>query len=110
MRQGITTRYIGPSNAKGSRIKALARKRDSLGAEMSLTKQYGYGDTEEEHASAAKALAEKLGWHGLWVGGGKPEEDGFQFVNIGSEAFCDTPHTSDVFGRYGRDWFYVAKA
>lgn len=110
MRQGITTKYIGPSNVRGSRVKAIARKRDSLGSEMALTVPYGYGDTEEEHCKAAKALAAKLGWSGLWIGGGNVDENGYVFVNAGTEASLPYILTYMANSEYeNRDWFYVAR-
>lgn len=111
MRQGITTRYLGPTNSRGSRIKALARKgdRDRGWQEMSHTRSYQYGDTGEEHTLAAKELATKLGWSGLWIGGGKPEEDGYQYVNTGALLWDHaTPHPSGALGKEDADWFYVA--
>lgn len=116
MRQGINTRYLGPTNARGSRIKATARKASALGKEMSHTQQYGYGNTEEEHTSAAKALATKLGWVGTWVGGGTPDENGFHYVNLGNTALPQRTHGEDASGRYmpeglreGVDFFYVER-
>lgn len=105
MRQGISTRYMGPTNNRGSRIKALARKRDSIGKEMSHTRSYSYDDTETEHCRAAQELAAKLGWSGLWVGGGKPEEDGFQFVNIGQTGTINQAEFKE-----GKDWFFIPRA
>jgi len=109
MRQGISTRYIGPTNTKASRIKAIARKADGFGKEMSLTVPYGYGDTEAEHTAAAQALADKLGWHGLWIGGGTPSEDGFQYVNlfVGPDTDLEV-HMGNLYSlREGRDYFTV---
>ena len=108
MRQSITTRYVGPTNSRGSRIKAIARKRDGIGPELSATVPYGHGNTEEEHCKGAKACAEKLGWSGLWIGGGNLDENGYVFVNVGF-------HVSDIMrckgnlGTEGRDWFYIER-
>lgn len=110
MRQGISTRYLGPTHSRGSRIKALARKANGFGAEMSHTRSYGYGDTEEEHTGAAHELAEKLGWSGLWIGGGTPSEDGFQYVNLNVGPDTDlSVHMGNLYSlREGRDWFFIA--
>jgi hypothetical protein len=103
MRQGITTKFLGPTNSRGSRIKAIARKASSMGAEMSHTRPYQYEGAEKEHALAAKELAEKLGWSGLWIGGGNVSEDGYVFVNLPSVSAGPLPYaTEDV------DWFVVA--
>ena len=92
MRQGITTQYRGPTNFRGSRIKALARKRDSIGGEMSLTVPYSHGDANEEHCKAAKALAVKLGWSGFWVAGGAPDGRGNMYVNLGNAVPAQRVH------------------
>lgn len=113
MRQGISTRYIAPGNVRGSRVKAIARKRSNLGAEMSHTESYQHGSSDEEHTRAAKILATKLGWAGLWVAGGKPEEDGNQYVNIGREGAAgglieaQRDRYAREFGVEDSDWFYV---
>ncbi len=61
--QAITTKYFGPSNVKGSRIKATAQA-GSLTVSKDDSLNY-----EDAHLAAAKAFAQKLGWHGSWVGG-----------------------------------------
>ncbi|MFL6728099.1 MAG: hypothetical protein ACJ8FS_16530 [Sphingomicrobium sp.] len=108
MRQSITTKYIGPSNVRGSRIKATARKRSSLGAEMSVTVPYGYGSTEKEHCKAARTLAAKLQWRGLWLGGGNVDENGYVFVNAQTDASLPYALTYMVDAeKENRDWFYI---
>ena len=74
MSQGIETKYFGPSNTKGSRIKASAWA-------GSVTVGYDYAlDTEDNHANAAMALAQKLGWGGDYVCGGNVKGNGYLFV------------------------------
>ncbi len=114
MRQGITTRYLGPTNSRGSRIKATARKadRNNNWPEMSLTVSYAYaGGSDTEHCKAAQALATKLGWSGLWIAGGKPEEDGNMYVNLHVGPDTDLQvHMSNLYSLHeGSDWFYVAE-
>lgn len=106
MRQSITTRYIGPTNSRGSRIKAVARKRSASFPEQGLSVPYGYGNTEEEHCKGAKALAEKLGWSGLWVGGGNEREDGYVFVSLPGTYSRDWVQRF-IPGTEGRDWFHI---
>lgn len=105
MAQGIWTKYLG-----NGRVKATARTRNSWGggeAEMALRWNYDHAlDTEANHAAAAKALAAKLGWAGLWHGGGRPDSAGYMFVNIAS-AYEGAPRES--MGREGSDWFYVER-
>lgn len=108
MRQGIVTKYLGPSNFRGSRIKALARKKDSWGAEMALTDHYASAmSSEENHARVAQLLATKLEWSGLWVAGGSPDNTGNMYVNV-CDAYEGAP--TDSIGREGKDWFYVPAA
>lgn len=56
--QAIQTKYLGPTNARGSRIKATC-------AAGSLTIGYPYElSGQAVHRKAAEALAVKLGWTG----------------------------------------------
>ena len=74
MRQAIQTRYFGPGNVRGSRIKAFAEA-------GSVTVSYDYAlNASENHLAAAKALASKLQWDGTWVGGALPNSSGYAFV------------------------------
>lgn len=104
MRQSITTKYLGPTNARGSRIKAIARKRSRLGAEMSVTVPYDWGSVEHEHCRAACILAKRLGWSGLWIGGGNVDENGYVYVNV---ADWTAKPVFDSRMVEGADWFYV---
>lgn len=112
MRQGITTRYLGPTNSRGSRIKAVARKASSWGPEMSLTEPRAYQlNTDEDHTRVAKLLAAKLGWDGLFIAGGKPEEDGNMYVNMGvpEKVIAEMIALGDLdrMGKQDKDWFWV---
>jgi hypothetical protein len=61
--QAIRTRYHGPSDFKGSRINAKCE-----GATVSMP--YNHGLTlQDNHAEAARQLADKLGWVGIYHGG-----------------------------------------
>lgn len=54
--QAIETRYLGPTNARGSRIRAKA-------AAGSLTVSYDHAlNSAANHKAAAVALANKFGW------------------------------------------------
>jgi hypothetical protein len=79
--QAIVTKFIGPSNVKGSRVKAKA-------AAGSLTLHWDHSlNGDDNHTKAAKALAEKLAWGGVWFGGGMPDGSGNVFVTVlGCEA------------------------
>ena len=74
--QAITTKYIGPSNTRGSRIKAMA-------AAGSITVHYDDSlSPQQAHAKAAEALANKFGWRGTWFQGGLPDDRGYAFVSL----------------------------
>jgi hypothetical protein len=74
--QAIETRYLGPTNTKGGRIKATAWA-------GSVTVGYDYAlDVQENHKAAADALIAKLGWTGTFAQGGNVKGDGYYFVNV----------------------------
>jgi hypothetical protein len=73
MRQAIVTTYHGPTNTRGSRVKAKA---DAGSIWWNWDHALGI---ERNHRMAALNLAEKLGWSGHWVGGGLPGS-GYVFV------------------------------
>lgn len=67
MRQSITTKYIPPSNYKGSRI--------SVRSSGGIRRIYKWDDrlnSDQNHAAAARKLIEEMGWNqvtGAWVPG-----------------------------------------
>jgi hypothetical protein len=70
MLQAIQTRYFGPGNVEGSRIKATSAS--------GITATVGYDhalNADENHASAARMLKAKLDWKGTMVGGALPNGD-----------------------------------
>jgi hypothetical protein len=72
--QAIVTKYIGPSNIRGSRVKATA-------AAGSVTLHWDSSlNSDDNHARAAEALATKYGWRGNWYGGGMPDGRGNVYV------------------------------
>lgn len=72
--QAITTKYFGAGNVKGSRVKATA-------AAGSVTIPYDDSlNSENAHAAAAQALANKFGWIGKYYIGGMPDDRGYVFV------------------------------
>ena len=74
MYQAITTKYLGPTNVRGSRIKATA-------AAKSITVDYDDAlNSADNHACAALNLAHQLQWGGRWYGGGSPDGAGYCFV------------------------------
>jgi hypothetical protein len=79
--QAITTRYIGPTNTRGSRVKATA-------AAGSITLDWDDGlNSDENHARAALALADKFKWRGAYYGGGLPDGCGNVYVHSDEPSF-----------------------
>jgi len=73
MRQAISTKFLGPTDSRGARVKAACEA-------GSLTAPWDYSlGIEANHAHAARDLAMKLGWAGHWYGGGLSGA-GFVFV------------------------------
>jgi hypothetical protein len=61
--QAIITKYFGPTNSRGSRIKATA-------AAGSVTISYPYELSGQAcHRAAAEALVQKMGWNDAHYGG-----------------------------------------
>jgi hypothetical protein len=74
--QAITTKYLGPTNTRGSRIKAKA-----AAGSVTIERDSSLG-IEENHARAAEALARKFKWHGKYYQGGMPDDCGYAFVCV----------------------------
>jgi hypothetical protein len=76
--QAITTKFLGATNTRGSRIKATC---DAGSVTISYPHELNY---REAHRKAAQALADKLGWntdsYGSLIGGGLPNNAGCVFV------------------------------
>jgi hypothetical protein len=77
--QAIVTKFLGPTNSRGSRIKATA-------SGGSITVSYDHRlNPEQNHDAACRALVAKLGWNtkhysAFWQRGGLPSEDGNCYV------------------------------
>lgn len=80
MRKAISTKYIGPTNFRGSRVKAFAE-----GGSSNTLEWDDALNSEQNHMEAAKALAAKMNWSGTWQGGGT--SSGYVFVNLDSDQF-----------------------
>lgn len=73
-RQSITTKYLPPTNSRGSRIKATCEA-------GSITVPYPYElSVQQGHSAACAALLAKLGWEGRYVGGSTAT--GYVFVEV----------------------------
>lgn len=81
MGQAIVTKYRGPTNTRGSRFIASAEAWREAGA-FRVTTPMDYAlNSEDNHTRAARALAEKRGWHGSWIGGVLPGGE-YVFVRV----------------------------
>ena len=79
MRQAIETRFAGPTNARGARVLVRAQA-----GRMTVSWDHALG-VDENHCAAAKAFAERWGWSGRWVGGGRADGTGNVFVWVDDE-------------------------
>lgn len=71
--KAISTKYIGPTNVRGSRIKAY----DSDNNQVTIGYPHELSG-EDVYRKAAEALRDKMGWTGELIGGGT--RDGYVFV------------------------------
>lgn len=85
--QAIETKYLGPTNTRGARIKAWCEA-------GSVVIPFSYsGPTQvEPHREAVEALARKLGWAGKWVLGGVK---GGGYVAVCVKTYGFTPGRKD---------------
>lgn len=84
MRQAIETKFLGPTNSRGARIRVKAQA-----GRMTVPWDHAF-DPQENHYAAALAFAGKRGWYGRisggtwppgrWVGGAKADDTGYVFV------------------------------
>lgn len=74
MSQAILTKYLGPTNTRGARVKAWCQA-DSLTVAWDDAL-----DVNANHELAARALARSLGWKGTLIGGGLPDGSGNAYV------------------------------
>lgn len=74
--QAITTRFLGPTYFKGSRVVAKA-------AAGRIIVDWDHRlNPEENHKAAAIALAKRLEWRGTWFGATLPDQN-HVFVCVG---------------------------
>ena len=97
MQQAIETKFYGPTNSSGSRIVAKAWA-------GSVKVHYNHAlNPDQNHLQAAKALADKMGWGGLWIGGGGAKGAGYVFVNAMSNPASIANADTLAIGREGFD-------
>lgn len=74
--QAIKTRYCGPTDTKGSRIRASCD-----GGSVSVPYDSAL-DTDANHYAAVKKLCDKLGWDAARFFGGNLATGGFAWVPV----------------------------
>ena len=87
MFQAITTKYLGPTNHRGARIKATCD-----GGSLTVSRDYALNGADN-HRQVATQLAESLGWlddRGTLtyrlVGGALPKSKGYAFVILAEDS------------------------
>ena len=76
MRQAIETKYLGPTNNRGARVKAMAQAGSVIVPwDHSL-------NVEDNHTVAAYTLAKKYGWVCEWEGGANAKGTGNVYVAV----------------------------
>lgn len=83
--QAIETKFLGPTNTKGARIKASAQAGTKI-----IPFDHGAG-TDGAHDRAAIALITRLGWWGVWARGSKADGTGNVYVCISRPRDIRTP-------------------
>ncbi len=63
--QVITTKFLGPTYARGSRIKASMAAMGTGNSSLTVAWDHEL-NVEGNHDRAARALAEKMEFHGIW--------------------------------------------
>lgn len=84
----IHTYYLGPTNLRGSRIKAVSSGRHAITLAWDDRQ-----NPEDNHKMAARMLIEKLGWgHHAWFSGGATEGGTVWVCALPDAglAFCDS--------------------
>lgn len=74
--QAIETKYLGPTNTRGSRIIARAQV-----GRISVPWDYALS-VDENLDAAARAFAAKWGWFGTWIRGARSDGKGNVYVAI----------------------------
>ncbi len=78
--QSIITRYLGPTNHRGARIRATTASGQALTVQIN----HSYSDGRC-HAEAALELCKRLEWSGELVSGGTRE--GYVFVFVSGDRY-----------------------
>jgi hypothetical protein len=90
--QAITTKFVGPTNHRGSRVTARAQA-----GKVTVSWDHAL-DIDANHDQAALALIRKFGWSGTWHRGGMPGGEGNVYV-CGSR-YSDETTEARIFDPY----------
>lgn len=77
----IETKFLGPTNFRGSRYKAFTRGKigDNRSPSIIIDADHRF-DYTKNHVAVAFALAKKLKWSGIWIEG--QTDNGSVFVRL----------------------------
>ena len=87
MRQAIETKYFGPTDHRGARVRVKTQ---------AFTRWVSWDhalDPQANHQIAANEAAASAGWPGPWVGGANSAGDGYVFVRL-PDTFVQLPEVS----------------
>ena len=74
--QAIETKYLGPTDRRGARVKATCEAR-------SVTRNWDHSlNVEQNHRAAAEHLQNLMDWSGRLVQGGNASGTGYCFVQL----------------------------
>jgi len=76
MRQAIVTKFLGPTNTKGSRVRAVCDA-----ASVTVGWDHRLNQAENHYAAMVK-LCNKLGWPRDRQGAGMPRNGGYCWVEV----------------------------
>jgi hypothetical protein len=95
--QAITTKFLGPTNNRGSRVKATCEAGSvTVGWDYGAGNGTGLSDVEANHDRAALALIRKMGWDGSWVRGGMRNGNVYVCIKRAAHVGYKTPHPQAV--------------
>lgn len=89
----IVTRYLGPTNTRGSRIVV-----ESYSSRKVVPYDHS-SNSETAHAKAALALILERGWGGTWIMGGTRKGWAFVQRSDGGRATIMSPYTNTSIAR-----------
>lgn len=103
MSTAIHTRYLMPTARRAARIKAHCKgERGGFSAIIDYPHEL---PQDEKHPAAAKELAERLGWRGLWIVG--HNEDASISCACVPGSYSRAWVDKWIPGKEGADWFFI---